>query len=237
MDAQGTDGDVNEEQTDTNLQGQKLGKKGKITRERIIVAARELIEDPASEFSLSAVARHTGLRMSSIYNYFADLPDLFRALLEPIAEEAEQAYLHLLRDYWADEEIPQRSAELVEAFHAYWKRHSRVLHMRNRLADTHEKCILLQRIEMARKIVRLLGWQMGGAPDVVTGSSYDLASVLYTGLERVVTIATDEELKAFYPADIKPRFEGKTLYQQTRLLALAIREQRAASREEERSAA
>lgn len=215
---------------DTNLQGQKLGKKGRITRERIVVAARELIEDPDCEFSLSAVARHTGLRMSSIYTYFSDLPDLFLAVLEPVAEEAEEAYLHLLRTRWDDDAIDARSTELVGAFHDYWERHSRLLHLRNRLADQHEIRVLLQRIAMARVIVRLLGWQMGGDPETVTGSPYDLASVLYTGLERVVTIATDTELKSHYPADIKPRFEGATLRQQSRLLALAIRDERAAGR-------
>ncbi len=211
---------------DTNLQGQKLGKKGRITRDRIVAAARELIEDPACEFSLSAVARQAGLRMSSIYNYFADLPDLFLAVLDPVVHEAEGAYLHLLRERWNDAEVAPRATELVTAFHAYWERHSRVLHLRNRLADQHEKSVLLQRIAMARTIVRLLGWQMGGEADRVTGSAYDLASVLYTGLERVVTIATDTELKACYPANIQPRFEGATLHQQSRLLALAIRDER-----------
>lgn len=228
---------MNEGTVDTNLQGQKLGKKGKITRERIIAAARELIEDPDSEFSLSAVARQTGLRMSSIYNYFADLPDLFLAVLQPVAEEAEDAYLYLMRGYWPDAEVPARATQLVNAFYAYWGKNSRMLHLRNRLADNHEKCILLQRISMARTTVRLLGWQMGGSPDMVTGPAYDLASVLYTGLERVVTIATDTELKAYYPPDIKPRFEGKTIYQQARLLALAIREQRAAGEDQAADAA
>ncbi|MCJ1961650.1 TetR/AcrR family transcriptional regulator [Novosphingobium mangrovi (ex Hu et al. 2023)] len=214
---------------DTNQQGQKLGKKGKITRERILSASRELIADPACEFSLSAVARHTGLRMSSIYTYFADLPDLFLAVLDPVAREAEEAYLTLLRTRWEDGEIDARATELVQAFYAYWERHSRLLHLRNRLADQHERSVLLQRIAMARTVVRLLGWQMGGDPDGATGEPYDLASVLYTGLERVVTIATDTELKACYPADIKPRFEGATLRQQSRLLALAIKDQRAAA--------
>lgn len=223
------------EPIDTNLQGQKLGKKGKITRERIIAAARELIEDPESEFSLSAVARKAELRMSSLYNYFSDLPDLFQAVLAPVAEEAEEAYLHLLRERWPDNEIEQRATQLVHAFYGYWRKHSRILHLRNRLADQHEQCILIKRIEMARVVVRLLGWQMGGNADVVTGTPYDLASVLYTGLERVVTIATDEEMKEFYPENIKPRFEGKTLTQQSYLLALAVADKR--RQMEDRSAA
>ena len=211
---------------DTNLQGQKLGKKGKITRERILSVARELIEDRESEFSLSAVARKADLRMSSLYNYFSDVTDLFLAVLQPVADEAEEAYNSLLREPWPEDEIEARAEQLVNAFHAYWQRNSRMLHLRNRMADLHEKRVLLQRIAMARRIVRLLGRQMGGEPGEVTGPAYDMASVLYTGLERVVTIATDEDLKELYPANIKPRFEGKTLKQEARLMALVIAAER-----------
>ena len=215
---------------DTNLQGQKLGKKGRETRDRILATARQLIEDPESEgFSLSAVARSAGIRMSSIYNYFSDVTELFLAVLEPVADEAEGAYVALLRDKWSDHEIERKSAEFTNAFHDYWRRNSRFLHLRNNMADSYDERVLLQRIAMARETVRLLGRQMGGARDSVTGPEFDLASVLYTGLERVVTISTDAELKAHYPDDIKPRFEGGTLHQQARLLALAIKDQRSQS--------
>lgn len=221
---------------DTNLQGQKLGNKGRVTRERIMTVARELIEDPDSEgFSLSAVARKTDLRMSSIYNYFADPTELFLAVFDPIADEAEDAYVDLIRDRWSDEELAARSSQFIAAFHKFWRKHSRILHLRNRLADQHDERVMLKRISMARRVVRLLGQQAGGNTDEGTGPEYDLASVLYTGLERVVTIATDEEMKAHYPPQIKPRFEGGTLHQQARLLALAIADERL--RSQERSAA
>ncbi|WP_022673832.1 TetR/AcrR family transcriptional regulator [Novosphingopyxis baekryungensis] len=227
---------ANVKDIDTNLQGQKLGNKGRITRERIMTVARDLIENPSSEgFSLSAVARHTELRMSSIYNYFADPTELFLAVFEPIAEEAEEAYIGLIRDRWPDEEVETRSTQFIAAFHTYWQRHSRILHLRNRLADQHDERVMLKRISMARNVVRLLGQQAGGNAVEGTGPEYDLASVLYTGLERVVTIATDEEMKAHYPPQIKPRFEGGTLYQQARLLALAISDER--GRSQKRSAA
>lgn len=218
---------------DTNLQGQKLGKKGRITRDRILGAARKVIEDPDAEsFTLSAVARETGLRLSSIYNYFADPTELFLAVLEPVAEESEDAYVRLLRDRWPEERLEDCCVEFVDAFQAYWRKNSRMLHLRNRLADQHDERVLLQRIAMARRVVRLLGFQMDGDVEKATGPQFDLASVLYTGLERVVTIATDEELKLHYPANIKPRFEGATLHQQARLLALAIADMRSGTRAE-----
>lgn len=212
---------------DTNLQGQRLGKKGRITRERIITAARELIEDPETEdLSISAVARRAGLRVSSIYNYFADLPELFLTVLEPEIARTEKEYLDILQRRWPDETLGKYCEDFVQAFYRFWQQNVRLLHVRNAIADTHEPRVLLQRIKSARQIVNLLGIQMGGVQDGMQGEAFDLASVLYTGLERVVTIATHELLKAHYPPNIQRRFGSATLRQQARLLELAIREQR-----------
>lgn len=213
---------------DTNLQGQKLGRKGRITRERILAAARELLEDSETEgFSISAVARCAGLRVSSIYNYFPDLIDLFLTVLEPVMRETQVGYLAVLERPWPDETLGADCDEFVQEFHSFWKSNVRLLHMRNSLSDSHEPRVLLQRISSARQVVNLLGTKMSGPVGEFMGPEYDLASVLYTGLERVVTIATDEHLKAHYPPQIKRRFGGSTLKQQARLLELAIRDERA----------
>ncbi|WP_340589078.1 TetR/AcrR family transcriptional regulator [Erythrobacter alti] len=213
---------------DTNLQGQKLGRKGRITRQRILTAARELIEDPETEdFSISAVARRAELRVSSIYNYFPDLPDLFLTVLEPIIAETQVEHLAILERFWPDDTLGEDCRAFVQAFHSFWKRNVRLLHMRNAMADKHEQRVLSQRILSARQVVNLLGQQMGGPKEGYEGPEYDLASVLYTGLERVVTIATDELLKAHYPPHVQRRFGGATLVQQGRLLELAIRDERA----------
>ena len=52
------------------------------TRERILAAARDLLRDPESSFSLRAVARQVGLSPMAIYRHFADLEDLLAALRE-----------------------------------------------------------------------------------------------------------------------------------------------------------
>src|SRR3546814_7301779 len=81
-----------------NLNGQKLGRKGRITRERILAAAIELIDSPEEAVTLSAVARRASLGMTSLYNYFTDLTELLLAVLEPVMATAEKSYLALLRD-------------------------------------------------------------------------------------------------------------------------------------------
>lgn len=211
-----------------NLQGQRLGRKGQETRARIIALAREIIEEGGDEqLSLSAVARRAELRMSSLYNYFTDLSDLFLAVAEPVIASSENAYVAFLRQRWPDEALEAHCLTFVQAFHDFWRANARLLHMRNAIADQHEPRIMSHRIDMARAVIRLLGQQMDAPAARFTGVEYDLASVLYTGLERVVTIATDEQLKAHYPPTIQPRFQGETIKQQARLFALAIADERA----------
>lgn len=211
----------------TNLQGQKLGQKGRITRDRIIAATRELIEEPNGEdLSISAVARRTGLRVSSIYNYFPDLSDLFMTVLEPVMEQAQELYLGVLRDYWPDDELDACCLRFVEAFHQFWEQNVRLLHVRNILAQQHDQRVLAHRIFSARNTVQLLQAQMGTPTEQGETTAQDLASVLYAGMERVVTIVSDELLDAPYPPNIERRFGAHTLKQLARVLTLSIRDQR-----------
>ena len=217
---------------DTNLQGQKLGRKGRITRERIVAVTRELIESPGSEpLSISAVARRADLRVSSIYNYFPDLSDLFMTVMEPVLEKSQAGYLDVLKEFWPDEELDEKCAEFVQAFHQFWEQNVRLLHVRNSLAQQHDPRVLSHRINSARRVVKLLGLQMGASTDVSWGDEFDMASVLYAGMERVVTIVNDELLKAPYPSHIERRFGAHTLKQQARVLALAVRDERQRSKD------
>lgn len=214
---------------DTNLQGQRLGRKGRTTRDRIIAAARDVIENPNSEeFSVSAVARRADLRVSSIYNYFSDLTELFMTVLEPVIDEAQAKHLEILESYWPDEELELKCSQFMEAFHEFWENNVRLLHLRNNLAQQHNPRVLFHRISSARRIVARLALQMGAPNDENWGDEHDLASVLFAGLERVVTIITDELLDAPYPPNLERRFGKGSLKQQARLLALAIREARSA---------
>jgi len=75
-----------------NLHGQKLGRKGRVTRDRILAATIELLESPSGEpITMSAVARKASLGMTSLYNYFNDFSELLLAVLDPVMEEAEFA--------------------------------------------------------------------------------------------------------------------------------------------------
>ena len=208
-----------------NLAGQRLGRKGRDTRDRIIAAAAELLAEADSEtFSMSAIARRASLGMTSLYNYFTDQTELLLAVLEPVMATAESAYLGQLRDQWPDQDLAERCKAFVLAYHSFWAQHSRLLHLRNHMADNGDPRMMRQRVESTQPIIRLLLKQMDREARLDVSSAGSMATMTMIGIERSVTIATDQQLPElmgwnFGAAD---RFVAPG----ARLLELAIRDAR-----------
>ena len=213
-----------------NLAGQKLGPKGRVTRERILAAALELIEDNEDEaFTLGGVARRAGLGMSSLYNYFSDQTELLLAVLEPVTATAEEAYMAQVREPWTDEELPQRTRAFIVDYLGFWSRHSGLLHLRNSLADQLDVRMMHHRIDSTRPLIGLLVRQMCRNAEP-SDEALSMATVLMTGIERSVTLATDKRLPKLtgLPFD---RGEDRYIESSARLLELAIRDMRRSLRD------
>jgi AcrR family transcriptional regulator len=209
-----------------NLNGQRLGRKGRDTRQRIIAATEELLSEVSLEqISLSAVARKVPLRMSSLYLYFADLTELLLAVLEPVMATAEDAFMAQLRQRWPDEGLYDHCLTFVRAFHGFWDRNSPILHLRNQLADRKDLRMMHARVHAAQPVLRLIVNQMDLGDDAPSSGALGMASVLYTGIERVVTIATDKELLSTLESGMSPPVH-RWLLSEARLLELGIRDYR-----------
>jgi AcrR family transcriptional regulator len=211
-----------------NLLGQRLGRKGRDTRERILAAAERILADEQERFSLSAVAREASLGMTTLYLYFGDLTELMLAVLEPITASAEDAFVAQMRVRWPDATLAKECDSFVRNFYAFWQRHSRILHLRNSLASTDgDPRIVRQRIEQSSPLVRLLAMQMDGDPEDMQSLTKGFATALLTGIERSVTVTTDTEYSGAamgQPVQNIPNL----LIAQARLLELAIRDRRGA---------
>jgi AcrR family transcriptional regulator len=207
-----------------NLLGQRLGRKGRGTRERIVAAAERLLAEPESApVSLSAVAREASLAMTTIYLYFGDLVELLLAVLDPIMASAEQSYVAQLRTRWPDEELGARALAFVEAFHAFWARHTRILHIRNSYTASEPR-MARHRVDAAQPLIELLNAQMMDRARNWDSPVSALATVLTTGLERLVTVTTDYDLPPAYGPT--PPNLPHLLRAQARLLELGIRDGR-----------
>lgn len=207
-----------------NLSGQKLGRKGRITRERILAAAIELIEDSEEPVTLGRVARRASLGLTSLYNYFTDMTELLLAVLEPVMATAEDEYLSVLREPWPDDQLFRHCYRFVRSYHGFWLRHSRLLHMRNAFADQQDARMMRQRIDSSRPIIGLIVRQMG-VDTLASNPSTSMATMVMIGIERSVTLVTDRELRNL--VEMGPEVsEDRYLVPGARLMEFAIRDAR-----------
>lgn len=208
-----------------NLNGQRLGRKGRDTRDRILAAAQDILADPPGELiTLSEVARRASVRMGTLYLYFADMTELILAVLEPIMATVEEEYVHLVREFWPDEELGARALAFVQAYHGFWSKNSRILHLRNNMADRGDERMMQHRVRSAIPVMRLLIMQMGSRPTDHGTPISSMTTALMTGLERVATVMTDTKLPFLLDEPTNPLdylFEAEA-----RLFELAIRDQR-----------
>jgi AcrR family transcriptional regulator len=217
---------VCDESLSHNLHGQRLGRKGRDTRDRIIAAAHAIMArgDPAP-LTLSAVAREASLGMTTLYLYFSDLTELLLAVLEPVMATAEEAYLAPVRTYWSDEELGAHCYAFLAAYNAFWLRHARILHVRNSIADRNDRRMVIHRVGGAQLLIELVVEQMGCDPRESGSAAFEMAAVLMAGIERVVTVATNADFREVIDARSHP-IEEVRLRAHARLMELTIREQR-----------
>ena len=142
---------------------------------------------------------------------------------------ADDAYGDLMREHWSDAELGERALAFVGAYHGFWVRHSRLLHLRNSMADHGDERMILQRVSATRPLMRLLVRQMEAPLDGSDPMGASMVTALMTGLERVVTVTTDDSLQTV----LKARFASThthLLEAEARLLELGIKDYRERSR-------
>ncbi len=210
-----------------NLNGQRLGRKGRDTRDRIMVAAQTLLAGPRSvPLTLSAVAREASLGMTSLYNYFGDLTELLLAMLEPVSVEADETYAVKLRSRWPDDTLRQDCLDFMTTFYGFWRRHARLLHLRNSLADAQEGRMARHRVAEASPVIQAFVEQMDHDVSVINSPAFGMATVLYVGIERIVNVATDDSLEGLLQGNFSSNIDHY-LESEARLLELGIRDFRA----------
>jgi len=214
-----------------NLAGQRLGRKGQETRERVLVAALRLFDDPhGPPVTLTSVAREASMRLSNLYLYFPDMIALLLAVLDRVKADAAAAFMDHLRTRWPDDRLGQSSAEFVRAHFLIGKQHARLLQLRNALSDSEPR-IMEYRQSATQPIVQFLMLQMDGC-NSAEFTCANLAIVVLTGFERVAAIVTNPNYGAMVRDHTPHSVDEMTdqlIAAAARLLELAIRDQRAAA--------
>lgn len=210
-----------------NLLGQRLGKKGRDTRARILNATAQLLAGPRdTQISLSAVAREASLGMTTLYLYFQDQTELLLAVLDPILADTHEAYLLQMMTRWPEKELGRHCLEFVQAYQKFWTLHGRILHIRNSEADAGDERMLRHRVNSSEPVLTLLVRQMDGEAQQLNPMAVGLAKVCLSAIERLVMVTTSE---LFPFLAYEPRRDNNLqvlIEAQARMLELAIRDQR-----------
>lgn len=217
-----------------NLVGQRLGRKGQETRERVLNAMLALLEDPdGPPVTLTAVAKEASVGMTTLYLYFPAMGDLLLAALRCVMGSAGEGFMALVRDPWSEETLAQDCLAFHRAHHRFWKRHARLLRMRNSFADDCDLSVLSYRSEATRPLLDALTRQMGCDPADGDTACAHLATVVLTGLERVATVVTTPHFhitSAAHGTSAEEIYIENLIAAQARLTEIAIRDQRRVNR-------
>jgi len=147
-------------------------------RERIVAAARDLLEDDDAEgFSIDAVARRAGVARMTIYNQFESKAGLLEALFDSLASRGP---LGQIADVFKQEDPLVALDEYVALFGRFWTLRRRA-HGRLRAAAMHDPelaAAMAARNERRRKGVAALLRRLGDKAHPVVPRA-DAVTVIY----------------------------------------------------------
>jgi AcrR family transcriptional regulator len=226
---------VNRTGTTHNLVGQRLGRKGQETRDRILAAMSHLLEiDDEAPITLSAVSREASIGMSTLYLYFPDLGELVLAVLSRTIKENEPGFIEYLGEFWSDAALSERVLSFTRAHFAFWEKHARLMQMRNSFADARDMRFVRYRQKMSGPVRAMLVRQMCAQPGACEHIYEDCATVMLSGLERVATIVINPDfatLAGVENPEERTRYVERLALAEARLIETLIRDMRSQARQ------
>lgn len=183
---------------ETNKHGQAIGRKGADTRQRILDAARQLLEAKiGSKLTVTAVARAAGISSPTFYLYFKDTGDVLLELSREACIDTDEV-LRILHEPWPLATLRQESRRFVDAFYRYWDRHREVLGIRNFQSDLGDEAFNQVRRDAAMPIVmaiaeRILAANVHSGLDEADAKAR--AIIIYAAIERLASRYSPNELQ------------------------------------------
>lgn len=173
-------------------------------RDRIVVAARELLEDDAAEpFSIDAVARRAGVARMTVYNQFESKAGLLEALFDSLAQRAGMGQM---ADIFREKDVLHAFDLYVALFGRFWTA-NRHAHRRLRAAAKQDPTLdaaIVQRNERRRLGLTELVRRLAKSPPTALPRK-DVVDVLFVLLsfDTFDALAGDERT----PLDVTPTIQ------------------------------
>lgn len=117
-----------------NLEGQTLGTKGRMTRQRLLGSVEALLQDRViHEISVSEVAQQAGTSSATFYLYFRDVS---HAALHVVNSHTQSTprLLQMIQEPWVGNASIEADA-FVREYIASWTRQGRIFRVRNLAAE------------------------------------------------------------------------------------------------------
>jgi AcrR family transcriptional regulator len=134
------------------LDGRSLGRRGALTRRRLLDATGELLETRGlRDLRVVDIARAVGTSPATFYQYFRAVEDAVLVLAEEAAEDLGSVIARL-DEPWSD----ASSHRMVDAFIDSWSQHRAVLRTRNLAAQEGDQRFRAVRLASLRPITEAL---------------------------------------------------------------------------------
>ncbi len=178
-----------------NQLGQQMGRKGQITRRRIVEKTRAVLATtPLSELNSTEVAREAGVSVATFYTYYKDMDDLLLDCVKDVLAESDSIF-EALEDSWKQADLPVHVARFVEHYMAYWDRYRYELRILCIESDRGKPQFIQLRVDLSNRIIEALGAQFKQCRPSLA-NHFMLASVIYTSMERLASL--DQEMLASF---------------------------------------
>lgn len=180
------------------LDGRSLGKRGALTRRRLLEATAALLETRGvRDLRVVDIAREVGTSPATFYQYFRDVEEAVLNLAEEVGEDLAPLG-ELLARPWSGDAGLASARDLVEAFVEYWDGHRAVLRTRNLAAQEGDQRFREVRNESFRPLreglaAKVEESQRAGrvAPEIMPMAA---AAALAAMMERMAAFHGDLEL-------------------------------------------
>ncbi len=183
------------------LDGRPLGRRGAETRQRLLDATAQRLEDNGlRELRVVDIARVVGLSPATFYQYFADVEAAVLALSIAVGEETS-SLAGLLAEDWNRPDGLAFARRLVEDFIANWDEHRAVLRTRNLAAQEGDDRFRSVRNESLRPLTEGIGAKVAARQHSGL-SPYAAAAAMVSMLERMAAFHFDLEAYGTSRADV-----------------------------------
>ena len=182
------------------LDGRSLGRRGALTRRRLLDATGELLETRGlRDLRVVDIARSVGTSPATFYQYFRAVEDAVLVLAEEAAEDLGSVIARL-DEPWSD----ASSLRMVDAFVDAWSQHRAVLRTRNLAAQEGDQRFRAVRLASLRPITeglaaKIAEAQRAGRVDP-SMSPIAAASAIVAMTERVAAFHREIEELGVTPA-------------------------------------